>query len=220
MQNCEGLVGFYINLDKRDDRRDHFEKNVKNHPFFSNIQRMSAIYHEVKGAGCTLSHIECLRRIKMSINNNKSSARYYVIMEDDFQILDSDNFNHFVNSFEKIKDSDSWDIILLTPRGLKMNDSDPFMSSNGYSRISHSQTATGYILKSHMIDVLLENYINSYVQLINTCNYIHYALDQTWKNLQLNHNFYYYLKIYAGQLPGWSDLEKTFVDYNYGFLIQ
>ena len=42
----DNLFGFYINLDKRIDRKDHFEQNVKCHSFFSNIERISAIYHD------------------------------------------------------------------------------------------------------------------------------------------------------------------------------
>ena len=223
MENTESLVGYYINLDTRKDRREHFEENVKCNTFFSNVERMSAIYHNVKGAGCTLSHIECLRRIKKSINDADDASllpKYYVIREDEFESLEMDNFNEFVESFKNIKESDHWDVILLTPRGEKIENDCLFMNLNGYYRINKSQTTTGYILKPHMIDILLENYINSYIELLNNRNYMECALDQSWKKVQLTHNFYFYRKIYGGQLPGWSDLENTYVKYNYGYLIQ
>jgi GR25 family glycosyltransferase involved in LPS biosynthesis len=219
----EKLIGYYINLDKRSDRKYHFEQNVKCHSFFSNIERMSAIYHDVRGAGCTLSHIECLRKIKIMRNNIDDETKlpkYYAIMEDDFLILDLEHFNHFINKFQNIKYDESWDMILLTPRGEKMKEVSPIMDSNDYAKIIKSQTTTGYILKPHMIDILLENFISSYVALLNNGDYHFYALDQTWKTLQLNYNFYYYKNIFAGQLPGWSDLEEKYVDYNYGYLIQ
>jgi hypothetical protein len=94
------------------------------------------------------------------------------------------------------------------------------MKLHNFSRIVNSQTATGYIFKSKMIDVLLENFNNSYQKIIGGQEYIFSALDQNWKSLQNVYNFYYYDKIYGGQLPGWSDLENMHVNYNYGFLIQ
>ena len=220
----EKPVGFYINLDKRSDRKDHFEKNVKCHSFFSNIERMSAIYHHVRGAGCTLSHIECLRMIQKMRNNieDKSTLpKYYAIIEDDFSIIDEPNFNDFVSSFDLIKNNKCWDVILLTPKGKSCHDStDISMDAHDYIKIKDSSTTTGYILKDYMIDVLLENYTESFFNLVNEGAYEVYALDQFWKKIQLSHNFYYYINIYGGHLPGWSDIEKRFVDYNYAFIIQ
>jgi hypothetical protein len=46
------------------------------------------------------------------------------------------------------------------------------------------------------------------------------ALDQCWKPLQKNSNFIYYTHIFAGQLPGHSDIEQTYVDYNRRFIEQ
>lgn len=221
MDNSEGLVGFYINLETRHDRREHFETNVKCHPIFSRIERMNAIYrNDITGVGCTLSHIESLRMIKKYDNEREPSANYYMIFEDDFLILNIENFNDFVNSFENIRNFDFWDVIVLTPSGIKQCEGNNIMTSNGFSKIIKTQTATGYIFKSHMIDVLIDNLIDSYINLIDTHNYQEFALDQYWKKLQSQYDFYYYEKIFGGQLPGWSNLENRYVDYNHGFLSQ
>jgi GR25 family glycosyltransferase involved in LPS biosynthesis len=215
------VTGYYINLDSRNDRCEHFEQNIKCHPFLANVQRMSAILISTRGIGCTLSHIECLRMIKQSRTQMDESTfpKYYIIMEDDFCILDNDKFHHFVHDFDNVKDLDLWDVIVLTPSGQKeiVNNE---MTSNNFLKILNTQTATAYIFKSHMIDVLLDNFIHSYIELINTNNYEKFALDQYWKRLQSQYGFYYYNKLFGGQLAGWSNLENRYVDYNYGFLNQ
>lgn len=217
------LEGYYINLESRKDRQKHIEENIKTYPIFSNLKRINAIYNNQRsGLGCTLSHIECLKEIKKSREGkNHELPKDYVIMEDDFSILNADNFNEFIKNFQIIRDNDDWDVILMTPRGIKVIQSSAnIMTLHNFSRIVESQTATGYIFKSKMIDILLDNFNNSYQKIIGGEQYIFSALDQNWKPLQNVYNFYYYDKIYGGQLPGWSDLENMHVNYNYGFLIQ
>ena len=218
------LEGYYINLNTREDRRNHIEENIKVHSLFKNVNRMNAIYNtEKSGLGCTLSHIECLKQIKMHREGKEECylPKDYVIMEDDLCVLNVDNFNDFLKDFQMIREEDNWDVILMTPRGIKVIESSPnMMSSHNFSRIINSQTATGYIFKSKMIDILLGNFEQSYEKIMNNEEYIFSALDQNWKPLQKKYIFYYYDKIYAGQLPGWSDLENMHVNYNYGFLIQ
>ena len=46
------------------------------------------------------------------------------------------------------------------------------------------------------------------------------AHDQYWKRLQTEYPFYYYSEIFAGQLVGWSNIEKRMVDYNDRFINQ
>jgi hypothetical protein len=212
------IIGHYINLDSRDDRRKHFEEKVKCHPIFSKIERMSAIPRkDVKGVGCTLSHIECMRMLKEKGKDNPQ--KYYMIFEDDFLILNMENFQSFVKSFKMIKDLDVWDVIVLTPSGYKENNgNDVIMQKNFFSKIIRNQTATAYIFKSHMIDVFIENFADAYTNMMETKKYALYGLDQYWKRLQLKYNFYYYTKLFAGQLPGWSDLENKHVNYTDAFL--
>ena len=217
------LEGFYINLESRIDRKQYFEENIKNHDIFANIQRMDATYSQIPGLGCTLSHIRCLKEIRIRQSKEKNVLpTHYVIMEDDFSILNMNNFNEFIKDFELLREDPHWDVILLTPRGVKVVENESnVMTLNHFSRIIESQTATGYIFKEHMIDILLDNFTNvSYENIIKGQEYIFGALDQTWKPLQKVYKFYYYDKIYGGQLPGWSDLENQHVNYNYGFLIQ
>ena len=47
-----------------------------------------------------------------------------------------------------------------------------------------------------------------------------YAIDQIWKLLQNDNTFLYYKHIFAGQLPGYSDIEKRNTNYNIRYLEQ
>ena len=209
------LHGYYINLDERVDRREHFEKNIKCMPFFSSVERMSAVKHPDGAIGCGMSHINALLMAKQHYPGDS----YVAIFEDDFCLLDTEVCESFVASFAKICDSDEWDCILLTPRG-KTLVTDNNMTQCGFKHIIESQTATGYIVKMIMVDVLIENLKTSVGQLLRGGEKNTYAIDQYWKKLQTIYRCYYYQDIFAGQLPGWSNIENRMTNYNERFIKQ
>jgi GR25 family glycosyltransferase involved in LPS biosynthesis len=201
------MKGIYINLEKRVDRREHFETNVKRHPFFSGIERMTAVEIDDGAIGCGLSHIKALLQYR------GGEEPYVAIIEDDFMVFDETALSTFAVDFEKIKDSDSWKIIVLTPRGITVQESNDMTAAN-FLRIKENQTTTGYIVKREMIPVLCQN-INEAIDLQSQgVNKNISSIDQYWKRLQLTYPFYYYSTVFAGQLPGWSDIEQRQVDYN------
>lgn len=207
------MKGVYINLNSREDRLKHFEFNVKNHTFFKNINHMSAIKSMDGSIGCGLSHIKALQLYENSENP------YIAILEDDFMILDETQLSSFIKGFNRIKHLDEWKVIVLTPRGSSMSHTDE-ITDCGFKRIRENQTTTGYIIKREMIPILIKN-IKEAIHLQmkgedkNIC-----SIDQYWKRLQEEYPFYYYSGIFAGQLPGWSDIEGRIVDYNDRFLKQ
>ena len=208
------IHGYYINLDTRVDRKTHIENLKLKYPFFSNVERFEAIKNENGAIGCSLSHIKALT--ELSNKNHK----YYLLIEDDFFIFDDANFNDFVKSFEEIKDNNNWDLITLTPRGSTQTKN----YINGFHKIIHTQTTTGYIVKHEFIDELLKYYKNGVIGLMRNPNNTAMpnldALDQCWKPLQEKSNFIYFNKIYGGQLHCYSDIETQVVDYNARFKAQ
>jgi hypothetical protein len=54
------LSGYYINLEKRTDRKKHFESLKQKYAFLSNIQRFNAIANNNGAIGCSMSHVKCL----------------------------------------------------------------------------------------------------------------------------------------------------------------
>lgn len=206
------MNGFYINLEKRKDRNEHIIKLKENNTFFKNINRFNAIYNDKYGVGCLESHIKCLE-LCLKMNDN-----YYLIIEDDFFILNQQNFNEFVNEFETIK-NENWDVITLTPRGITKKKQ--FLRN--FHRIIETQTATAYIIKHNFIQKLLPILVNSLPKLKNAKNKKEshpYFNDQCWKPLQKKSIWLYFNKIFAGQLPCYSDIEKRNVNYNKRFLDQ
>lgn len=204
------MDGFYINLSHRTDRKQHIETLIQTHAFFKNIERMDAICNERGDIGCSMSHIKCLTDL---LQKNKD---YYLILEDDFFILNETNFTNFVDEFDQIKDSDKWDVLTLTPRG----DTKVKNYLFNFNRVENNQTATGYIVKHRFIETLLTYFKKGTSGLMNGGKPGTNALDQCWKPLQKNSNFIYYQHIFAGQRPGHSDIEHTYVDYNRRFIEQ
>ena len=203
------MKGFYINLHQRKDRMDHIEHLKQTYPFFSNVERMNAFQHKRGDIGCGLSHIKCLKTLK------KENEPYYMILEDDFQILNPVNFAEFEIQFDKIKNL-NWDVIVLTPRGNKTQNN----YYEHFHRINNHQTASGYIVKHHMLDILDDLFTNGVRQLLKNNDPNIWSIDQVWKPNQNEKVFLYYKDIFGGQVPGFSDIEKKVVDYNPRFLQQ
>jgi len=204
------LQGFYINLDSRKDRRDHFENVKKMHPFLGGIERMSAIEKNDGPLGCCFSHIKALTQC-LTID-----APYIAIFEDDFTVLDDTIFRRFVDDFQKVKENDTWKVIVLTPRGSTVSGED----IGDFKRIIDHQTATGYIVKRESLSILINTLKESAKLQMQGVNKNISANDQYWKQMQHEYPFYYYKDIFAGQLIGWSNIEQRYVDYNDRFIKQ
>jgi GR25 family glycosyltransferase involved in LPS biosynthesis len=216
------LYGYYLNLDKRTDRDEMFKRDILSQPFLAPLKRMSAILNAQNGSlGCALSHLHALQTLLAEEEATHKNA-YVAIFEDDFCILQRENFQRFVEAFHQIKEASNWDIITLTPRGdtVPPEDDQTMMTQHGFRRIINNQTATGYILKIHMLPILIQNFKAAvkdmlYGKPLSSC-----AIDQYWKRLQHTYKFYYYKHIFGGQTPGWSDLERKQVNYNVRFINQ
>ena len=205
------MKGFYINLDSRKDRRDHFEMMKQTYSFLKHIQRLPAIENADGLLGCCLSHIEALTQL------NNCDDPYVAIFEDDFTILNHKTFLKFVDEFHTITKLDAWDVIVLTPRGTTVSD---IVDIPNFLRIIDHQTATGYIVKKHMIPILISTLKEAAQLQMDGVEKNISANDQYWKRIQFTHSFYYYKDVFAGQLVGWSNIEKRFVDYNDRFMKQ
>lgn len=209
------MQGYYINLDERKDRRTHFEQYIqKQYSFFRNIERFSAFKHSIGLVGCAISHYTAIEK---ALENEH--IQHIFIIEDDFHIINPVYFNNFLYDFDKIKDSNDWDIIVLTPSGNTVPGS-ALMNKFNFKRINNNQTATGYIMKRNFATVLAKTIRDGCSAMINGGHPDYHANDQCWKPLQLTYNFYYYRNIFATQLPCYSSIEQRDVDYTARFLAQ
>ena len=230
------MKGFYINLESREDRRKHFTENILTVDFFKNISLFKAIENKDGPVGCGMSHLAILEMMnnkpaemevikeeydgELEESSKIDSDTYVCVLEDDFMILNREHLDAFIMDFQKIDKMDLWDIIVLTPRGKTVESGDEIMEANGFKRIIENQTTTGYIIKKDFLKVLITNLKEAIEKMIKGENKDNCAIDQYWKVLQTKYRFYYYNKIFGGQLPGWSSIENRYVDYNQRFLLQ
>lgn len=209
------IKGYYINLEERKDRVEHFEKLKNEYLFFKDVERFDAIRNKNGAIGCGLSHIKVLTKLL------EYQDDYMMVIEDDLCILNDNNYNEFVQYFQNIRNEKDWDIIVLTPRGDKKNIQNSLnMNNNNFFEIINNQTTTGYIIKKSFIPKLIEKLKKSIEGLLKNLDPNIYAIDQYWKIIQNDNHFYYFNKIFAGQLIGYSNIEKRNVNYNQLYLSQ
>ena len=108
MLDSKKIKGFYINLDSREDRKDHFENLKQKHPFFKGVDRISAIQDNNGAIGCGKSHIKVLTKC-LDMDDD-----VFFVCEDDLTILNQEHLSTFISSLNL---NDEWDLITLTPRG-------------------------------------------------------------------------------------------------------
>ena len=138
----------FINLDHRQDRLEHAIEEFKK--LNINAERVDAIKKDVGAIGCTMSHIKCLEIAK------KRDYDYVFICEDDIHFKNPDLLKQNLEKFytnTKI----NWDVLIIGG-----NNARPYQIVEEYcSRVFYCRTTTGYIVKKHMYDILLENFKES-----------------------------------------------------------
>jgi glycosyl transferase family 25 len=244
------INGYYINLEERKDRAAHFEELKKKYPFFKNIERIPAIRNENGAIGCGFSHIKALNKclesndeymmifeddfcILNDINYNEFTRCFENIRnEKDWDIIvltprgDAKGDihppydPHIIGYKQEDASVSAYGVKGAEPIGVNGVCAAPSLSNNGFYEIVNNQTATGYIIKKSFIPILLHSFKKSVEGLLKKLNPDIYAIDQYWKPLQKVHHFYYFKKVFAGQLVGYSSIEKRVVNYNHRFMIQ
>jgi glycosyl transferase family 25 len=199
---------FYINLKERDNRKQLLENEFlklnesKNYNFID--KRIDAIKDSEGAIGCGKSHIKSLKNAK------KNNLDYVIIMEDDIEIKK----NKIEKYFNIIQNMKKWDVIILSGHGEKT----PY--NNYLSKATGVQTTGMYIIKKHYYDSLIDNFNESVDNMVNLKNKnkdirrSKWAIDMNWKKLQKKDNWYIFNENLGVQRPGYSDIEKTNVNYD------
>lgn len=207
------MQGYYINLDHRSDRKQHFEQNIKVHPLFKYVERFSAIKGSPGYIGCGMSHIEILKKL------TDEEGDCFLICEDDLQIINKNSFANFAANFDKVRYDGKWDLITLTPFfPIANHENDTIMQKYGFIKLDAAQTTTGYIVKKTFIKTLLDNFQYATCRLGEGKSYATFSIDQYWKRLFKSHKVYGFRYLFASQLSGYSDIEKRNVNYTADFL--
>jgi glycosyl transferase family 25 len=194
---------FYINLDKRTDRREEIETelNRMNLPF----ERFSAIATPGRGIlGCGLSHLAVYKLAK---------ARGYknvLILEDDFIfIITKDELYELLEKL--FTENVDFDVCMLS---YLLNSYEDCSEYPFLKKVKDAQTASAYIVNEKYYDKLIELYEWAMPLLDTTGSHWIYANDQVWKKLQPNDKWYCFTERIGIQSDGFSDNANCYQTYN------
>lgn len=197
--------GLYINLKAREDRREYVENQFNrlslNDTF--NIQRFDAVSLSNPSIGCAMSHLKCIEHAR------EKGWDHILICEDDITFLNPAVFKNNLQHF--LKRNKEWDVLLLGG-----NNAGTFVQENPYScRIFACQTTTGYIVKSHYYNTLIDNIKDGIGLLMrNPMQPTLYSIDRYWFSLQAIHQWYIITPLTVIQKENdYSDIEQKVVNY-------
>lgn len=192
---------FFINLDHRVDRKQHVEKQLHSIGIV-NPTRFSAIRVQNGAIGCGMSHLHCLEYAR----NN--AWDHVLIVEDDIQFLDPKFFVNQMNLF--LHNQKEWDVVLLGG-----NNVPPYRHVDpSCVQVSFCQTTTGYLIKNHYFETLINNIRLGISHLIREPNNrFHYAIDKFWIRLQKQDKWFLIIPLTVTQREDYSDIEKKPTNY-------
>ncbi len=201
MDNIEHI--FYINLDKRKDRRTEIESELKKVEL--DAERFSAIYYPPpKGiVGCTKSHLSVILLAK------ERKYKNVLILEDDLVFLKTrKELDAMISMLYEKKPN--FDVCLLAYHLHKgeVDKEHPFLIKAEYAA-----TASAYIINEHYYDKLIDLYVDCIPKLDQTMQHWKYANDQAWKVLQAKDNWYCFADRLGRQRDGFSDNANRMLIY-------
>lgn len=201
MTSFEALISnhIYINLDERNDRMIHCEKELKKIGL-DRPCRFSAIKTKVGIVGCGLSHLKCLETAK------KEGLPYITIFEDDIVISKPNQLKNIVNRI--IKSGVEWDVLCLGGNAFKPHKEE----EDDYVVVNRMYCGTAYIVKAHFYDTMIDNIRAGLGKLVETGDR-KYSWDAWWINLQREYRFLLINPLSVYQREDYSDIEKRNVNY-------
>jgi glycosyl transferase family 25 len=184
---------FYINLDKRTDRRKHIENVLSTYGL--EAERFSAIARPDQGIlGCGLSHLAVLKLAK------ERNYKNVLIFEDDFTFLVSPQF--FREKITQLFSSDiPFDVCMLA---YNLRESSP-VEPDFLLRALVAHTASAYIVQHHYYDKLIQLYEWAMPLLEKTGEHWNYANDMVWQTLQRQDQWFVFRERIGKQIDGYSD---------------
>lgn len=203
LQNITDIkYSFYINLDARTDRKEHVEKQLESIGITPN--RFNALKLPNGAVGCSMSHLRCLQIAK------ENGWDHLLLCEDDIEFTNPLLFKTQMNTF--LKNHSTWDVVLLAG-----NNMPPYTQVGDYCiKVNKCQTTTGYIIKSHYYDTLMDNIKEGISKLMtNPTQGISYAIDKYWFQIQEKDYWYLITPLTVIQKSDYSDIEKKITNYSH-----
>lgn len=212
---------WFINLDKRPDRRAQVERHLRACGWPS--ARFAALEDPLGGAvGCTRSHCAVLRAFLAQPGSG--ADRLCLVLEDDVVFPRSDLLLQAVRAFLYLRtgrdgSEDDWDVLLLgaanagplfLPPAAEAGRLPPFCA-----RLRRAQTTTAYLVRGAYVPTLLANMEDGLARLqAHPDQRAQFAVDRHWFPLQAQDRWFLLLPpACALQRPDFSDIEQREVDY-------
>lgn len=190
----------YINLAMRTDRKKHVEEQLSNIGIKS--ERFNAIELKNGAVGCSMSHLKCLEMAK------QNNWEHVLITEDDILFLNPTLFVNQINTF--LNNHKNFDVLLIAG-----NNMPPYTKiDNSCVKVTRCQTTTGYLVKQHYYDTLINNYREGIKKLISEpSKHTLYAIDKYWFKLQEKDKWFLIVPLTVTQREDYSDIEKRRTNY-------
>lgn len=191
---------FYINLVSRPDRKQHVVQELSK--LGINAERFNAIKLANGALGCSMSHLKCLEIAK------QNNWDHVLIVEDDIQFL---NPSLFVEQFNKLLSLNiGFDVVIIAG-----NNAPPYTRIDDCCvKVTRCQTTTGYLVKNHYFDTLINNIKEGINKLMREPDkHVLYAIDKYWFQLQEKDKWLLVTPLTVIQREDYSDIEKRATNY-------
>ena len=198
---------FYINLESRTDRKEHFLNEItKLTSDMTKVIRIDAIKDKFGALGCTYSHIKAIEEFERN-----PEWKTCIIFEDDFTFknADSEINNRYISTF--MKEFPDWDVLALSHNDTKSS----VTHHSDYIKLQMSRTASGYCLNKKFAPILKANFLESSHIFRSINQYMgEFALDTYWWRLMPLSNWFAVIPSMGYQCAGYSDITECHVEYN------
>lgn len=196
---------FYINLDKRLDRKEQFlEECRKMEINQEKVERFSAIsIPDTPALGCTYSHLDV---VKIARDRHYKNV---LIFEDDFEFVVEKE--KLYSSLEYFFNKNLDYRVLMLSYNIE-NPENITKIDEILSTTTNAHAASGYIVNCVYFDELIACLSYGAEMLYQTGQHWNYTNDQIWKKLQGDKWFIFNDRI-GKQRESYSDLAKAVVNY-------
>ena len=196
---------FYINLLSRSDRKEHVEKQLNS--IGIKAERFNAVKMKNGAIGCSMSHLKIIEMAK------KNKWDHVLILEDDILFTKPSVFIDGFNKF--LLNHPNFDVVLIAGNNLP-----PYkIIDENCVQVTHCQTTTGYLVKEHYYDKMIENYKEGILNLMkDPNNHRLFAIDKYWFRLQQMDKWYLIIPLTVTQREDYSDIEKRPTNYTSSML--
>jgi glycosyl transferase family 25 len=201
MDKIDGV--FYINLERRTDRRDLMEMDLAKVNI--NAERFVGIPFEPGIVGCGKSHLAVMKLAR------DRGYKNVLILEDDFTFLvDRKTLDESLNLFFNDV-GENYDVCMLCCQNLEEKGEKPYPY---LSSVHHANNASAYLINGTYLDAIIELYDWAFPLLESTGEHWNYANDQVWTRIQEEDRWFCFNPRIGKQRSGYSDNAKRFMDYD------